>query len=471
MFPQVPGPPCAVWFTVPDVQHTVLSVPPGTWPALRCLIYCTWCSTYRSVCSPRYLARLALSDLLYLIFNIPFCLKDFALTTDGLFVSEASAVYYAYLAVPIVNFFLTMSVYIIVWLSYDRWMAVCSPHKFPAQQRLQIVHKRYLATIIVTFIVYVPSPLRQTYECVRIREVDMLEDREFCCVFEPGYTNESWYYYIYEFCREVYSRFLPGVLITAFNVAIIITLQMIKIKKNKLQLQREASLTCKENKLPLTNAADSVDKNLAYIGDHEVCSRIDDLTMKCCHISSDIQTSLEKYELRKLRYDIPKTLASKESDGESSQAAAISEDRSARLPTKILIFPERSSSSVNNGSTGNGSRQGSKNRYILGNESRNDREMCLVILLLAITLSFYISSFPSALYKIMPSNKENDGETSYDVFRTVADVLEVSGHVFNFCLYFLLSPEFRRTLLTKLPFLNPLQSSSNSLWDIRVVIV
>lgn len=75
-------------------------------------------------------------------------------------------------------------------------------------------------------------------------------------------------------------------------------------------------------------------------------------------------------------------------------------------------------------------------------EARQERERRLCLLLVAITVLFYVSAFPSAIYKIL---------MFYDMdfvpyFRAVADVLEVSGHVFNFVLYFLFSPDYRKTL-------------------------
>lgn len=255
----------------------------------------------------RYLARLALSDLLYLLFNIPFCFEDFSDVSRNYPVSKTSAIYYSHLAVPIVNTFLTMSIYIVVWLSYDRCIAVCSPHKFSARQRLEVVKIRCGISLALTLLVYIPSPLRQTFEC----------GEEGCCVFDSSVLSSQWYI-TYELIREFYSRFIPALAITGFNVAIIITLHQVKKAR-----------------------------------------------------------------------------------------------RGREQPDVI-------------------------------NEARQDRERRLVILLLAITVFFYVSTLPSALYKIISSHSLN----FVPYFRAVADILEVSGHVFNFVLYFLFSPEFRKTLIS-----------------------
>ncbi|KAF2353613.1 G protein-coupled receptor rhodopsin-like, partial [Trinorchestia longiramus] len=238
----------------------------------------------------RYLARLAASDLLYLLFNIPFCLEEFAFTSDGLPVSESAAIYYAYIAVPVVNFFLTLSVYIIVWLSYDRWLAVCNPHKFPTQQTLVVVHRRCVVTFLVTFAMYVPCPLRQTYTCY-----PSSSDAEatVCCVHESEYMGHQWYYF-YEFCREVYSRFLPGILITAFNFAIIWTLRLAKRGKkfnSNPKLGQEIHI-----QMPMQTSVVSDAKKLEDTAVVVACMGLQHLSLNCC---SDITSSpvlLERVE-------------------------------------------------------------------------------------------------------------------------------------------------------------------------------
>lgn len=150
----------------------------------------------------RYLNHLAVSDLLYLVFNIPFCLVDFARISGEEAVTRTSAVYYAHVGIPLVNMFLTMSEYIVVWLSYDRCLAVCSPHKFSSKQRLQVVRVRCGMSLILTMFVYSLSPLGQTYFC----------DGVDCCVTDSKYIKQTWYLG-YEFFREIYSRWVGSVLV------------------------------------------------------------------------------------------------------------------------------------------------------------------------------------------------------------------------------------------------------------------
>ncbi|XP_037779020.1 probable G-protein coupled receptor B0563.6 [Penaeus monodon] len=253
--------------------------------------------------SYRYLNHLAVSDLMYLLFNVPFCLEAFSKISHEMPVPRPAAFYYAHVGIPLVNLFLTMSEYIVVWLSYDRCLAVCRPHKFSSKQRLEVVRVRCLMSLALTICVYSLSPLSQTFCC----------EGADCCVIDSTFTKENVNWYTaYELFREIYSRFLPAIIITCFNAAIIYTLR---------QLKRE--------------------------------------------------------------------------------------------------------------------REG---RDII-NESRQERERRLFFLLMAITVFFYVSAIPSAMYKIIQFNDV------FPNFRAVADILEVSGHVFNFVLYFLFSPDYRRTLV------------------------
>ncbi|KAK7081738.1 hypothetical protein SK128_027524 [Halocaridina rubra] len=253
----------------------------------------------------RYLNHLAISDLLYLTLNIPFCLKEFAQVSHQHSVSRASAIYYAYIGIPVVNFFLSMSEYIVVWLSYDRCLAVCNPQKFTAKQRLRVVRIRTVTTFFFTIFVYSLSPLRQTYHC----------EGSKCFVVDNAIIEKAWYKG-YESIREVYSRFLPAIVITVYNAAIIVKLKHMK---------------------------------------------------------------------------------------------------KARGGPDVIT------------------------------EARQERERRLICLLLAITVFFYISAFPSAIYKILMFS---DKFHFIPYFRAVADMLEVSGHVFNFFLYFLFCSDYRKVLVS-----------------------
>lgn len=253
----------------------------------------------------------------------------------------------------------------------------------------------------------------------------------------------TWYYF-YEFLREIYSRFLPGVLITAFNMAIIWTLRLAKRGKKfsstpklgrEIQIQMPTAMTVVET------------KNLEDQSSAVVCIGLHQVSLNCCADVTSSPVLLERIELTPVNASIKE---SDSSDGISS--GKIRPDNGSglemTLQEKIIrpcsvrpISPERSSKDSN----AEHNTKMKKTRYIVVNDSRNEREVCLVFLLLAMTLLFYISSFPSALYKIIPL------EDKVNVFRAIADVLEVSGHVFNFFLYFLLSPEFRKTLLLLIP--------------------
>ncbi|CAL4146381.1 unnamed protein product, partial [Meganyctiphanes norvegica] len=131
----------------------------------------------------RYLFILAFTDLLYLVFNIPFCLESFQRTFNMEPVSWSMALYYAHIGIPIVNIFLTHSIYTVVWLSYDRYLAVCRPTKFSSKQRFEVVHMRCGASLGLTVFIYMANPIRQRFTCVG----------EACCVTDNPIIEETWY--------------------------------------------------------------------------------------------------------------------------------------------------------------------------------------------------------------------------------------------------------------------------------------
>ena len=341
----------------------------------------------------------------------------------------------------------------IVWLSYDRWLAVCKPQIFPTKQTLEVVHWRFAVTIIITFLVYVPSPFRLTYCCTQMQ---LSNEGMKCCVQESSLMNESWFY-TYEFIREIYSRFLPGILITAFNGSIIYRL----FRRGRRFYQRRGGSPCSRDPPSAISALSAENTAGAEeVSSKEVCRTIQYPNLNCC---LDIPTSpgpAEKVELQlvsEINGDANRKSSSENGIKFASKACKVIKMAPSMLRKPNLTPSSSDAEDKNQNPLG---RARLRVRYIFTSDSKTDREVCLVFLLLAITLFFYISSFPSALYKIMPVNVSSEEEKVYDVFRAVADVLEVSGHVFNFCLYFLLSPDFRRTLLSLLPCLCRSASSS-----------
>jgi hypothetical protein len=98
--------------------------------------------------------------------------------------------------------------------------------------------------------------------------------------------------------------------------------------------------------------------------------------------------------------------------------------------------------------------RGQPNANANGNNGRSDRnleqERKLLTLLLSIIVLFFITNIPSAVLSIIYDQELEDFH-SFQVFRAVANLLEMSNFALNFCMYFLCSKEFRKMLYKAMP--------------------
>lgn len=86
-----------------------------------------------------------------------------------------------------------------------------------------------------------------------------------------------------------------------------------------------------------------------------------------------------------------------------------------------------------------------------GRPNRNlEQERKLLTLLLSIIVLFFITNIPSAVLSII-YDQELESFHSFQVFRAVANLLEMSNFALNFCMYFLCSKEFRKMLYKAMP--------------------
>lgn len=81
-----------------------------------------------------------------------------------------------------------------------------------------------------------------------------------------------------------------------------------------------------------------------------------------------------------------------------------------------------------------------------------EQERKLLTLLLSIIVLFFVTNIPSAVLSIIYS-QELEPYYSFQVFRAVANLLEMSNFALNFCMYFLCSKEFRIMLFKAIPAL------------------
>lgn len=79
-----------------------------------------------------------------------------------------------------------------------------------------------------------------------------------------------------------------------------------------------------------------------------------------------------------------------------------------------------------------------------------EQERRLVTLLTSIIILFFFTNIPSAVLSII-YQQDLEELYAFQVFRAVANILELSNFALNFCIYFLCSNEFRKLFFEALP--------------------
>lgn len=86
-------------------------------------------------------------------------------------------------------------------------------------------------------------------------------------------------------------------------------------------------------------------------------------------------------------------------------------------------------------------------------ERHLEQERKLATLLLSIVVLFFVTNIPSAVLSII-YNQDLEKQQSFQIFRAIANLLEMSNFALNFCMYFLCSKEFRKMLYKAFPRCN-----------------
>lgn len=112
-----------------------------------------------------------------------------------------------------------ISFYLMGWFAYDRYLAVCRHTKYPDSQRYQVYRARVVVTVVGVVALYVPTMV-MGYVC---------REGEGWVAFD-GYTlgKEQWWYTVYSWVREIFSRVLPAIVLTFCNIKITLRLKHLR---------------------------------------------------------------------------------------------------------------------------------------------------------------------------------------------------------------------------------------------------
>ncbi|GFR24328.1 probable G-protein coupled receptor AH9.1 [Trichonephila clavata] len=180
-----------------------------------------------------YLTWLAISDLMSLLVSASSLPRFLGIQPK----TYLAAVYYAHGEIPLVNAFMASSIFIVVALSVDRYFSVCLPTRFKEVHNIQRARRSITAAYICAFTLYVPICFQK---CVVPFNFNKTVEYG---VYDNLNVVDHTAYRIYLLVKEIIVRLGPALLLTIFNITIIMTLQKTLTKRqDRLGISSTGSL-------------------------------------------------------------------------------------------------------------------------------------------------------------------------------------------------------------------------------------
>lgn len=239
------------------------------------------------------------------------------------------AFYYAHFDTPIVNALTSASVYIVVGLSIDRFIAVCFPDYYKRVSAPIMAKFRITMALIIPILLYIPNSF---------------SNKVVCAKSGMGYTyveNEDFDWFKFLLFEELCHRIFPAFILVVLNICIIIGFKKISKRRENM--------------------------------------------------------------FKKPKGDANKSLTSKKDD----------------------------------------------------TSARQNQEHFLLFLLISIVIAFLVTTLPATVLALIDTAGTSLFNFSGEVFRSIANILELLGFSANFLLYFCLMPDVREIIRKKLGLLTP----------------
>ncbi|XP_068241770.1 probable G-protein coupled receptor AH9.1 isoform X2 [Palaemon carinicauda] len=197
----------------------------------------------------KYLMWLAITDLLASISLIPSLIH-----VDRTALPYGWAFYYAHFEIPLMNALTSASVYIVVGLSIDRFIAVCFPRRYRSVNAPRLAVVRITLSLVVPLLIYVPHSFYQ---------------RVVCSETGAGWTYKgvealtgSLTWHVWEIIVELCHRMIPATILAILNMCIIVTFR--KIMEQKESMVR-AERFPKEEKRPAESSRSQRERRLVHL--------------------------------------------------------------------------------------------------------------------------------------------------------------------------------------------------------------
>ncbi|XP_066973094.1 uncharacterized protein [Macrobrachium rosenbergii] len=171
----------------------------------------------RSVPVNKYFLALAWSDLIVCLMNIPI-----AITTNGCDIrSYAAAVYYGHFGWSTIEVSQTISFYTLLFLSYDRFLAVYFYQKFKQQNYGKILRLRYVITVIADIVIHLFYFFNVRIWCKDERQLEHCESGLFLILDSYRFNYRTSWHTVYFLFHELIIRWIPGLLLVIFNASLV----------------------------------------------------------------------------------------------------------------------------------------------------------------------------------------------------------------------------------------------------------
>jgi 7 transmembrane receptor (rhodopsin family) len=369
-----------------------------------------------------YLLGLAVSNLCVLLTAVP-ALYDIAkgLGDRG---DYTTAFYQAHLELPLINAFMASSVYIIICMTVNRYISIYRPTHF---QRIH-THKNAKLSIAASFlggiVLHIPLCFQNTVVCRRLANEGEEESCHWKSV-ENELNRESFLFRAYLVVSEILLRFGPIITLAILNALIIYRFQKIAKKRQRLKGYSAATASGGVGGRPsrgLTPPSSPYPSNVISSGTQ--LSRMS--------VSTDTQVVVSSVPSSSMSGGLTTTTAiAKElsSCGGSSSAADASICLDKTTKTKKMGRQKHCRTSTRRRSF------------------QSPEERMLVVVLISIVVLFVCCTTPAAVLSILYSVKLNH-HLGFQVFRAVANNLELVNFALNFYIYCLCSAEIRRAFIS-----------------------
>lgn len=356
-----------------------------------------------------YLLGLAVSNLCVLITAVP-ALFDISAGIGG--GHYTTAFFQAHLKLPLINSFMASSVYIIIFMTVNRYISIYKPTDF---QRLHTLKNARLSISLSFFfgiIFHIPLCFQNQVTRHCPGRSDNLSDpdstnstKDIICGWksdENFFVSETYVFKAYLVISEIFLRVGPIVILAILNILIIH--KFLKIAKKRQSL-KNATMKPEQSSHNMSSASSS--------------------PMPSRNTSSTTQTS-----------------TSSSSTAAASCSTAVNQLSVPSYPSRAASPSPSSLTSFTPDITPTHHRVKPRKHKVL----QNSEQRMLVLVLISIIVLFVCCTTPAAILSILFSVKL-DHHLGFQIFRAIANNLELLNFALNFYIYCLCSAEIRRAFV------------------------